>query len=440
MTPMAEFDQDKYVLEQEEFRAAPFRLLAKGDRWEVNGGAVHGLTVGSVLKVRPPASETNPVPFTGHVRVTAVRSLASDVEPSRDARYPAPEKLRAGGECLPVFIDYGELGLHVAAAAAVPAKPDWDAARLKAAAEELRKQPDRVRALDGVVRQLAEERGALFRRADHLQQADWVVCAVGAEVYLLRRGQLQTAPGPAGVAAVVVGLDGQEYLLPAGPTVRRYGPAPAGEARGPWLKERLERIARAETLLRLAGEPAADAVHTAAAEEDTALAVGVELLAAQTRRPIRWGRDGLNLPASTSLLFRVKNLTRSSGVYLTVLLIDGDYRIEPLFPRKGNSNQPWYRDDVVPVRHRVGTAGGAGRETVLVIAVRAQDRPADFTWLAQPGLRAPPGAMRTPLDQLFGRALSGQRDAGGLPASAVRDYLMVQRSYKVVPPPPEPRK
>jgi hypothetical protein len=67
------------------------------------------------------------------------------------------------------------------------------------------------------------------------------------------------------------------------------------------------------------------------------------------------------------------------------------------------------------------------------------DNPVDFTWLAQPGLRGSEGAQ-SPLGQLMRRALSGSRDAGGVPGSAVRDFVMVQRSYRVVPAGAGPRK
>jgi hypothetical protein len=430
-TPMVEFDQDRYVLEQEEYQPSPFRLVRKGEGWAINGGSVHGLTVGTVLRVRPPASEANPEPFTGHVRITAIASLESQVEPSKDGRFPAPEKLLAGGECRPVYVDYGSLGLRVAVATAAAAGPDWDLARLQTAARDIGSASRERTELEAQVRKLADEPGALFRQVDRPGEADWLVCALGKDVYLLRGRGLQTAVGPAGVDWVVAGADGKTYLLPAGPQrVRRYGPAPAGGL-VPWLKERLERIARAEMLLKLASESVPRPAPTKESEDEQTLSVSVDLVDRATRRPIRWHGDGIDLPEKSEVQFRVKNLTSSSRVFVTVLLIDEDCNIQALFPQKGNSSPRLGWGEVLPVSHRVG---GAGRESVVVIAIKAikGQPPVDFTWLAQSGLRAPPAD--SPLAPLLRKALAGSRDAGGLPDSAIRDYVMVQRSYKIVPP------
>jgi hypothetical protein len=446
--PLVEFkDQDRALFGQEFYPHAPFQLVRQRQGWKINAGALHGLTLGSILEVSPGEGAADPSAPVGHVRITALDALEAPVEPCAYNQRPAPEKLAAGSGCRPVYIEYGKLKLPVAVVLAVPAGGEVSPDRLASLEKALGEQEPRRRDLEDHVRRLAAAAGSLCEVVADPAAAEWLVCALGEQAYLLPRSALATYPaGPGRVEWVVrAGDRPTTYVVPAerpiagGPAVRtpRYGPAAAGDALPAWLQERLNRIARAQALKALANVAVPDPARKDAGQVDAAVAVDLTLRRADTGQAIHWQPQGITLTPGEGIQLHVRSRSEDP-LYVTVLAVDSDYGIHLLYPREGNSRLKLRGGQAVTVPHTVGDTGTTGQEHAIVIAVKARpEAAAEFGWLAQPGLaglRAVRGAeLNSPLGQLFQTALYGQRDVHGLPASAVKDYGIVANSWRIVP-------
>jgi hypothetical protein len=125
-TPLVEGQRRNFeVLGQKEFTQRPILLSrGNGDTLKIDAGALHGLTEGSVLAVRPPAGKDDPDKVLGHVRIQGLRILDAEVVPSAFNGRPAPAlaSLPGGARCEPVVIDLGDLRLRVAVEVPVAAK------------------------------------------------------------------------------------------------------------------------------------------------------------------------------------------------------------------------------------------------------------------------------------------------------------------------------
>jgi hypothetical protein len=391
-TPLVEGPaRDREVFGVREWPGRSRFLLARDDEgWKLNAGALHGLTAGSILAVYPPAGQANADKPLGHIRLTQVGTVDARVEPCAHGQLPAPKDLRVGGRCEPVYVDYGIRRLRVAA-----------------------EQPQLAAALQA----LAKEAGTLVEVVNDPRQADWLLRDQDGGPHLLPAAGVQLRDGK--------------------PVTPLFRPGP-GEQLVPWLKETLGRVARAQHLLALASA-STDKVVRAASGVD----VSVELLRFRdandkTGEPVQWQGQRLTFRAGDRIGFRLHNRSRVDAD-VTLLFVDAGYGIYPLFPKGKNADNrlppgksltagPW------PVTDKT-----VGVEHLVVIAVKAEGEPRDFTCLAQPTIaqaertRGGDRVLGSPLGRLLQQALFSEGTHRGLGQEEVSDHALRLLSWQVAP-------
>jgi hypothetical protein len=232
---------------------------------------------------------------------------------------------------------------------------------------------------------------------------------------------------------------------------QRIGEPPPGAAYfGPYSAEQAEKIqddltkiARARNLLKLVSGASDTAV------ED----LEVEMVKLKDKNDkkgekLKWGAKGLVLQPGDWVSWRVSNRGLMT-LDVTLLFIDSGYGIAPLFPRRGaagsgeNRFLPGQSHLLPPVRVNPKTVG---LEHVVVIAVKGEGQPIDFTCLAQPTLEkaeesatrgAGKKALDSPLGGLLKKALYAQGASRGLDMVEADTQVLRLLSWSVPPPTPE---
>ena len=212
----------------------------------IDAGALHGLTEGTILAVRPPAGSPDPGMVLGHVRIPAngLRVLDAWVEP---CSYPksnlplvAPAGLPSASRCEPVLVDLGEQRMKVAV-------------EVEKAGSARQRDADQLR--KGLKAKADETTSLLLLVEDSaVDRPEWLVRVEEGGVYLVRAADLATSNARGGKP---------EAKVPSVPEPVRFGPAPAGDELNTWVTEGLTRVARVESLKRLAarfqnGSPGGD--------------------------------------------------------------------------------------------------------------------------------------------------------------------------------------
>src|ERR1043166_7708182 len=169
-TPFIEgMDRDRQVLGDKVWPGRSSILLTEGqDDFTINAGALHGLTVGSVLAVTPPPGQGDKL--LGHVRVKEVRTHVSEVEPCAHDKAPLATTLPNGAVCNLVFIDLGDQQLRV------PVDPK-DAPKKPVPQATLN---DLTKIVNGL-----GSKESVIRPVDKRDQADWLVRVRGKDVLLI---------------------------------------------------------------------------------------------------------------------------------------------------------------------------------------------------------------------------------------------------------------
>jgi hypothetical protein len=295
--------------------------------------------------------------------------------------------------CSPVYIDFGLRRFKVALQ--VPADQAAARGRLRRALERL----------------AAPERGVVDL-VDDPRQADWLV--------RFDRGQAQLVEASANRAP---------FSLPD------PGSADLGEA----LRRSLEKVYRARNLIALAARFEGER-ERGSPEVD----VEVEVLR-------HWddSASGEALPPGERLLrqgelvsFRVHNRSPKLWVDLTLLVVGTDFQIHAFYPRPedpGKSLKPGGELTLPPPPQPPGKVGPPfGPECLVVIAAAATVPPADFTILAQGGLRGTRGEGRepvqsSPLGELLEFALLRSGTRGGLSAPEAARYGIRALTWRTEP-------
>lgn len=170
-TPMFDGQLDREVLGLKDWPArAELRLERFENELRIPGGALRGLTPGTILRVVPPGADLKSQQALGHVRVTAVTAVAAVVEPCEFRDSPAPEadKLPTLAACAVVYQDLGEM--RVAVRTRESARPDLKNLNT------LLKQ---------TAKKLAAGEGAFVTLADAAATADWELRVVTPQEALL---------------------------------------------------------------------------------------------------------------------------------------------------------------------------------------------------------------------------------------------------------------
>ena len=399
-TPLLDgLDQDREVLGT---RAWPgrsqFVLRKSEDLWKIRAGQLHGLTDNSILAVYPPAGQAGADKVVGHVRVRKSQPTEAEVEPCAYAKMPIPQTLTEGGRCEPVFVDYGSMRLRVGMESA--GKDEGDDHR-------------RVRKM---LNEIAKSSESLIELAADGAKADVFVRVKGESAYL--------------VAVEVAQLTGK---LPPGAT--HFGPYSVQQTDK--MHDDLTKIARARNLLRLIS-----GASTNAASDLEIEMVNLKDKSDKQGEKLKWGPKGLVLQPGEFVGWRVTNRGKTT-LDVTLLFIDSGYGIDSVFPRRGSavSGENRFLPDQ---SHLIGPARvnpkTVGLEHMMVIAVKGEGQPVDFTCLAQPTLeraestRGADKSLSSPLGRLLKNAMYAQGASRGLDVVEADAQVFRLLSWSVQPP------
>ncbi len=411
-TPLMEGDQlDREVLGLRDWpgRSQIVLRIDEPHRFTINAGELHGLTAGSVLAVYPSADRPNPEQPLGHVRVTRLGALDASVEPCAYGDAAAPRDLPSGARCELVFVDCQPDPMLVAAD-----PRDEQGAPLGV---------EQFEVLRRIVEKTTAEDNSPIKAVDDIADAEWLV--------------RQT--------------DGTVSLVPASGVLRRglqkpphFGPFAIDDRLPVELRNRLQRIARAHSLLTLAAGGQKNARGVSPVQ------VAIELLRYDDEHPEGEPVDAAGgrptLQPGEIVAFRVENLSRMS-VDVTLLFVDSNFGITAFFPPSGvaadNRLKPnrFSQSTLITPRARVTPAPDL--EHMVVIAVKAEPMkaPTEFGFLAQPSIERARGvaarqrdaSINSPLGQLLQRALYQEGDARGLSAAQLDEYATQVLSWRVAP-------
>jgi hypothetical protein len=244
----------------------------------------------------------------------------------------------------------------------------------------------------------------MFELSENPENADWLVRVQGDQAYLQRAGSL------------VLERDGQS----GAPALHAFGPAPPGGASlADWIQKSMQQIARAEGLLGMS-----NSTESLMGGEDP-VRINVRLI----KYPNETGRGEIVRGDPTFrpgdwIGFQVENYGRES-VDVTILYVDSGYGITAVFP---DSKRTTFNNVIDPGTEYTTPAQQISSETfglerVVVIAVKSQGKPAEFTWLEQETIEQAAlerGGARHPLDQLLESAAYGAEGTRGLSKSAAQ--------------------
>jgi hypothetical protein len=342
-TPLVEGrGQDRIVLGTEQRVRSALLLTRDGDGYKVNAGDLYGLTPGSILAVDSTTGPNRKPKLLSHVRVRATRPFDATVEPCVYEGSALVSDLASFSPCRPVFIDYGPRRLKVAI-------------QVPGVQEAARHQLHRA------IHPLADEKVGLVGLVDDPRQADWLV--------RLEQGRLELLEASGNRAP---------FPLPSSddPTL--------SEA----LRQNLEKIYRARTLVALAGRFEGER-YRGGSEMD----IDVEVLRHKDR-----SSPGEVLPAPAGgwvfrpgdlISFRVHNKSLSMRMDVTLLIVGSDLKIRAFYPRPDEVGKSLNSGEMLttpPPPGEISDEPPFGPESLVVLAAPACNPPMDFTPLAQDGL------------------------------------------------------
>jgi tetratricopeptide (TPR) repeat protein len=400
---------DRKVLGYERFPASQaFTLRKSGQRWAVHAGSLHGLTEGSVLACYKAGGEKP----SGHVRVTDCDPQRATVTPYAYGGKPEPPALTAGWRCEPVYIDYGDFRLRLAAEVVEGLHaPPGNAGRQASLRE---KYPTEYQQLIERLRRAAEKQGTL---------------------------QVVEEPGQADLLVRVHARTGEVWLLPGvgmGPEQSNLGE----DGFGPYspkdwdgrLPVNLLHIARVKSLLAL----------TQSREgivKEAPVRINVRLFKHRDREDkegavLDPASGGIELAGGELVSFRVVNHS-ADKVHVTLLHINSDYGIFVLYPRGDGVPEPLPPGQSMATSLIQVTSRTTGREKVVALAVRASNTGVvDFTSLARP-ISTRPGEIAeleaSALGRLLRRAIYGEGNERGLSLKEMGEHSFEMLSFTVLP-------
>jgi hypothetical protein len=413
-TPLVE-GKDRYreVLGDTEHRGRSRILLDRdGGHYYVDAGALHGLTADSILVVYPSAKQADATTKLGHVRVTkkGLQTMTAAVEPCAYADMEKNTDFPKKGRCELVSLNYGDLRLKVAVDAQTNKGVQLQMTRSAddAARDEMLPEDRRQRLLAELKK--AAQDGKLFQAVDRSQRPGWLL-----RYDSLDSGKLYLVPA----AGYRVGRAGDMADLPP-----LFGPVPEGEKMGPWLTDKLGRIARVENLLKITG-----ASRGAVDATGLGVKVQVELLRLRDKNdtvgaPILLDGKEITFRPGDRIGFRVRNVGPEAAD-VNLLFVDSGYGITAFFPRSASTdNRLRPQGKPILLRGKINQKT-VGVERLVVIAVKATDveEYANFSFLEQPTLerarsvgqsRGATRGIESPLGRLLQNAAYGHGSTRGL--------------------------
>ncbi len=385
-TPLIEGEEkNREILGNKAWTGRSAWLLTKSaNQYRVNAGTLQGLTRGSILAVYPPLGQGDKI--RGHVKVSAVTTLAADVEPIAHDGTPLAKDLPEEGVCQMALADWGDVRLKVAADSA-------DGAMKTKLAE--------------LVQQASAQKGSLFAVAPTLSQADWVLRGDAQGVFLV--------PGT-----------GHAGKTPTAFAMGKIEDAKLAQK----VDASLQRIVRADMLKRMVRDASESAQPGGLKVE-----IAIQLDKGGKQTPLAWKSDGFVVHDDDALTIRIKN-AGTDTIDVTILYIDSQYGIKALYPPKGRLNrlEPKQNDSVtVDI-----AADEDALEHLVVIAVKGEGPATDFVSLEQPVLDAKPRAtsergLKSPFGAILQKAMYGPAGTRAVSAEPLSGVFLSMTSWKITP-------
>ncbi|MBS0201847.1 MAG: caspase family protein [Planctomycetes bacterium] len=402
-------DRNREVLGTTEWpeRSRLILQVEKPGRLKVNAGRLHGLTPQTILAVFPPAGKESSGPL-GYVTVKRSGMTDATVVPATfDDKEPPSEGFANGCRCEIARREYGDMRLRVAI----------DVPKSEESTQSTWRQQ---------LTERASRDGSVFELVDDPARAQWLVRTINQnEVVLLPAEGWVQSPG--------------DDKTPT------FGPAPIDDMLDDWLTDRLSKIARASSLLKISGEMTGERqrglLSSLFGKDSTDLRVELRDLKSEDDvegKPMEWQRGGLSLEDGSIIALRIHNASKHA-VDFTVLFVDSSFGIDAVFPDSqtvvDNRLAPGASFTVGPLAI---DATSTGLEHLVVIGVKAEGTPVDFSWLSQPALeqaRAVDLGLETanPLGKLFQHALFGSGQTRGLKAANTGSVAVQAISWQSLP-------
>ncbi len=396
-TPLVEGQgRNSSVLGDQDSSRRAILLARAGAELKIDAGALQGLTEGTVLAVRPPAGKADAEKVLGYVQIPekGLRVLDATVVPCAYEAVNAPQAadLPAAARCEAVVLDLGQHRITVAVdVTAVSGEAPQSVESRKHRGQDIQQQ----------LQNLSQAPTALFTVVEDpvRDHPAWLVRVEPEAVFLVLASELAPI----------------NTRTPA-PIQTRFGPVPAGDALVPWLDAALTKIARVETLKRVAtkfqnGQPGE--------RQQIKLESQMMLLRDPDDKGQPLGKEGGAVPVLHNSDWFACDLTNRSAipVDVNILFVNGDYGVDLYYPEPGlqldNRLPPGktMRTPAVEIDDKT-----TGVEHLIVVATKskAQGQPVDLSSLVQPGVN---DADR----QLTARTIADQLEVL-FPESGVRSF------------------
>jgi hypothetical protein len=368
-------------------------LTRENDTFKINAGDLHGLTAGCILQVYSPPGRDDETRLLGHVRVTATHPFESTVEPCEYDKSPVEMNLPTASNCEPVAFKYGLRRMKVA---------------IQIPEREMVIRDKLLRAL----KPLTPDQDGLVEVVDQLVQAQWVVRLESGQIELVEASGNRTP-----------------FLLPETDS----------PSLGKVLRKNLELIYRARNLVEIANR-FEDRRFAGGAGID----VEVEILKHRDEKAKGevWLRpaDGWRFKPGDIISFRIKNKSQVD-LYVTLFTVGADFEITPYYPQSYEEAKRVIAGDVfdTPERHgQIKDTPPFGAGCLVMIAVPAQNKPVDFSSLAQDGLAKArsadkSGSLDTPLGELLKTSMFESGTRGTLRRGMTEQYSMRLLTWRTEP-------
>jgi len=424
-TPVFEGDLDRRVLGIERWPSAQIVLQHRDGQLQLSGGALLGLTPGSILAVQPPMGNAERADTVlGYVRVVSVTPVTAEVVPSEfngHAAVPAAD-LPELSCCQLISREFGDMRITVAVPEITSRQPTGQPIPQSLIPRTLESMPDEVRALINVVK---DE-----------DQAEWVLCQTTPEQARERYGlQLKRDS----VLLLQAGNRSQptRHSPPTDPfrqataTRKIGGRYPSNDARhlAAALARDLPKIFRWQNIWRIAG------TMPDGSESDRGR-LRLDVVKLKHARDQSGGEplDESFVRPGQVLEYRFEN-DSDDDLWVTALFLDANFGIEVYRSGSLRSGRDWR-----PIRVMI-TDEAVGPEGIVVFATPisvCRQEPA-FSFLEQqplgvvdPATRSAATPPATPFERLLRAAAVQSGTRGGRLLAAPSNPTVISRSWVTV--------
>lgn len=369
---------------------------------KVAAGRLHGVNQGCIFALYPPAGEADQEEPLAYVKVTSAKKSYSIVEPCGFGDAEKTDQLTLGGRLEIVHYEYGDMQRAIAVDAS-EASDDFDAEVWNERLQEL-----------------AASEASLIRLADNHEDADWLIRPIeGSKIVLVPSEGWPESPGNS----------------------KGFGPIPDDERAAVWLNDRLTRIARAQNLLKVGGvtqsQKEKGIFSFLLGKKEQGLQVEYIRLESEDDADgtvLKPDKSGLELEVDDLVAVRVTNQGREA-VDVSLLFVDSGYGITPVFPSPETIvDNRLLPDKSITIGPMVIEGNSLGLEHLVVVGVKAEGTPIDFSWLAQDVIETTrsTGTSANPLDALLETALFARGNTRGIRMKSSSDATMKVISWRTV--------